>query len=158
LLVIPALAGLHGPEEIKAFDRLPPVPAAMCDRICRLVLLALLPAVAERDLKSFGAALEELQTHVGRCFAPAQGGTYARPELETIAHAMKAEKLKGVGQSSWGPTLYGFSDQASDVCDKIAERLRSRLGLESGQVFWTNANQGGARLGCLNDDVHAGPD
>ena len=149
LLVVPALAGLHGPDEIEAFRRLPPVPAAVCDRICRLVLLGLLPAVAGHDLARFGDALEELQGHVGRCFAPAQGGVYARPELETIAQALKSEKLVGVGQSSWGPTLYGFSDQPDDERAQIAERLRRRLTLEPGQVFWTTANQGGARR-CAN--------
>jgi beta-ribofuranosylaminobenzene 5'-phosphate synthase len=156
LVVIPeASTGLHGPDEIEAFRRLPAVPEAVCDRICRLVLLGLLPALVERNLDGFGGALEELQLCVGECFAPEQGGVYAGPQSELIADAMKAEKLVGVGQSSWGPTLYGFLDADADERTRIADRLRERLGLDASRLFWTKANRGGARMRAA--DPHPAP-
>jgi beta-ribofuranosylaminobenzene 5'-phosphate synthase len=143
LVVIPASTpGLHGPGEIQAFDGLPPLPDALTDRLCRLVLLGLMPAVVERDLVRFGEALTELQHHVGRLFAPAQGGTYARPELEAIVTWLRAEGLHGVGQSSWGPTLYGFSQAPADQQAAILHRLRVRFGLDPEAAFWT-AGSGG---------------
>ncbi len=39
----------------------------------------LLPAVHERDLAAFGAALGEIQARVGACFASAQGGVFHSP-------------------------------------------------------------------------------
>jgi beta-RFAP synthase len=145
LLVVPPMAGLHGADEAEAFRRLPPVPRPTCDRICGIVLLGLLPAVAERNLERFGAELEELQAHVGHSFAPAQGGIYARPEFETIARLMRREQLVGVGQSSWGPTLYGFSDGAIEMRTRVAEHVRAELGLDPDRVIWTRANRGGAK-------------
>src|SRR5437763_1551499 len=77
--------GLHGPDEARAFAQLPPIPEPITDRLCRLVLLDLLPAVVEADLERFGAALVEIQHRVGQGFAPAQGGLFAHPRLEAIA-------------------------------------------------------------------------
>jgi predicted sugar kinase len=59
---------------------------------------------------------------------------------------MRRERLVGVGQSSWGPTLYGFCGEPSDTHSGIAERLRAELGLADDCVLWTRANVGGARM------------
>lgn len=146
LVVVPSEApGRHGEEETRAFAALPPIPEAETDRLCRLVLLGVLPAVAERDLPAFGAALEEIQHRVGAWFAPAQGGVYASPRVTELADWLRGEGLRGVGQSSWGPTLYGFSDRESAWREALAKRLRERLG-PTALVLWTAASQGGARL------------
>jgi len=147
LVVIPGLGpGLHGPDEVRAFAALPPIAESLTDRLCRLVLLGLLPAVAERDLPRFGEALTELQQCVGRAFAPAQGGPYARPELQAVVDFLRAEGLHGVGQSSWGPTLYGFGRLESDRRESISGRLRSRFALGEGSIVWTRAAAGGSAL------------
>jgi beta-RFAP synthase len=136
--------GLHGAREARAFEELPTPPEVVSDRLCRLVLLGLMPAVVERDLDAFGAALEELQDEVGRCFAPAQGGAFARPESEAIVAWLRSEGLRGVGQSSWGPTLYGFSDEPLERRSAVLGGLKARFGL--GDASWTEASGAGARL------------
>ena len=147
LLVVPRREpGLYGPREVQAFAELPPSPEALTDRLCRLVLLGLLPAVIERDLTRFGEALEEIQRRVGQGFAPAQGGTFARPELEAIAAGLRSEGLQGVGQSSWGPTLYGFSDAPAEARLVVLNRLKDRFGLGPDEAFWTSANNQGASI------------
>ena len=79
LVVIPPIAvGLAGAREVEAFDRLSASPTATVDRLCRLVLLGLLPAAAEGDLPAFGLAMDELQREVGRGFAR-QGRPFRRP-------------------------------------------------------------------------------
>ena len=138
--------GLHGPPELRAFAELPPSPDAMTDRLCRLVLLGLMPAVVERDLPRFGEALGEIQDRVGQGFAPAQGGTFADSGLEAVAGAMRASGLRGVGQSSWGPTLYGFSDGPADEKAAILDRLARRVDLAPGGASWTVADNRGATL------------
>jgi len=147
LVVIPGLGpGLHGPDEVRAFAGLPPIAASLTDRLCRLVLLGILPAVAERDLPRFGEALTDLQRLVGQTFAPAQGGPYARPELQAIVDFLRAEGLHGVGQSSWGPTLYGFGQLDPDRRASISGRLRSRFALGEGTIVWTKAASGSAMV------------
>ncbi len=138
--------GIHGPREVRAFAELPPSTDPLTDRLCRLVLLGLLPAVVERDLVRFGEALEDIQGQVGRGFAPAQGGIFADPELEEIAAEMRAVGLRGVGQSSWGPTLYGFSDGSAEEKAALLGRLEGRVTLAPGDAFWTIASPRGAIL------------
>jgi len=145
LVVIPGpFQGLHGPGEIQAFAQLAPMPRSLTDRLCHLVLLGLLPAVVERDLTSFGGALSELQKHVGKHFSPAQGGPYARPAVESVVRYLEGEGLRGVGQSSWGPTLYAFSDDPIEQRLLLLDRLRRKFSLGAEAAFWTSARTRGA--------------
>jgi beta-ribofuranosylaminobenzene 5'-phosphate synthase len=147
LVILPATdTGLHGPSEVQAFAQLPPIPDALTDRLSRLVLLGLLPAVVEHDLGSFGAALTELEHLVGQCFASAQGGRYLRPELESIAKFLVAEGLQGVGQSSWGPALYAFSADPPGARTRVLEQVTKAFGLSKEAAFWTQASATGATL------------
>jgi beta-ribofuranosylaminobenzene 5'-phosphate synthase len=142
----PGESGLHGPDENRAFANLPPITQDVSDLLCRLVLLEILPAVIERDLVGFGAALGELQSRVGACFAPAQGGIYSTVEAPQIVSALRGLGFVGVGQSSWGPTLYAFSSCPEQEIMMLAERARRQFGLDEMSVFWTKAANKGAQF------------
>jgi len=140
LVVIPGpFRGLHGLAEIQAFAQLPPIPKSTTDRLCHLVLLGLLPAVVERDLVSFGKAVSALQELVGNHFSPAQGGPYARPAVESLVRYLESEGLRGVGQSSWGPTIYAFTDSPIEQRSELLRRLHRQFGLNADTAFWTSA-------------------
>jgi beta-ribofuranosylaminobenzene 5'-phosphate synthase len=139
-------SGLHGSEEVRAFAHLPPIALDVTDRLCRLVLLEILPAVIEHDLTAFGAALSELQERVGACFAPAQGGIYNAPAAAAIVEELKGLGFVGVGQSSWGPTLYAFAQLSDREIAASSRQLRQRFGLDESSVFWTKASNRGAVL------------
>jgi beta-ribofuranosylaminobenzene 5'-phosphate synthase len=142
----PGESGLHGPDEHRAFANLPPFPRDVTDSLCRLVLLEILPAVIEHDLAAFGAALGELQAQVGASFAPAQGGIYSTARASQIVNTLRGLGFVGVGQSSWGPTLYGFSSCAEPEIKILAERVRRQCGLDESSVFWTRAANQGAQF------------
>ena len=146
VIVPPGAAGPHGDVEARAFATIPPPAAEVVARLCRLVLLDLLPAVAECDLPGFGAALGEIQARVGQGFAAAQGGTFARPDLEGLATFLGTLGLVGVGQSSWGPTLYGFADASDDRLRAIRSRVLDRTGWPGDSTFWTRSSPSGARV------------
>ncbi len=112
--------GLHGAAEREAFRRLPPFPAATAARLCRVVLMAALPALAEQDLDGFGSAVAELQRAVGDHFAPVQGGRIMSPAVAEVLTWLEAEGVRGLGQSSWGPTGFAILGSAAE-----AERLRA---------------------------------
>jgi beta-RFAP synthase len=141
----PGLRGLHGADERRAFASLAPINEDLTGALCRLVLLEILPAVAEHDLDTFGAALAELQARVGACFAPAQGGIYATSQASMIVDELRRLGFVGVGQSSWGPTLYGFSSCSEREMNHAAEQIRHWNGLDESAVFWTKASNQGAR-------------
>jgi beta-ribofuranosylaminobenzene 5'-phosphate synthase len=142
----PGRHGLHGRDEVRAFSELPPIAESLTDRLCRMVMLGILPAIVERDLAAFGAALEEVQAHVGASFAPAQGAPYSSPRAAEIVGELHKAGFTGCGQSSWGPTLYAFSDRPRDEVARQAVRVRGRLGLEDRAALVTHAADQGASL------------
>jgi beta-RFAP synthase len=105
-------AGLEGP-----FD----------DTLCRLLLLGILPALAECDLAAFGSALGEYNARAGEPFRAAQGGTYAAPAVAELAAWLRSEGIDGVGQSSWGPTVFAVVGDP-DRADGLKRAVRARWG------------------------------
>jgi beta-ribofuranosylaminobenzene 5'-phosphate synthase len=139
----PGPSGLHGQAEVRAFADLPPIARDITDALCRLVLLEIYPAVIERDLQAFGAGLTELQARVGACFTPVQGGIYTTPLAAAIVKELVRLGFAGVGQSSWGPTLYAFAERDDSRIAASTDRLRRHFGLNESSLFWTQpANQG----------------
>ena len=151
LVVIPRHeVGLHGDDEKVAFADLPRYPENLTERLCRLVLLDLLPAVVDRDLSSFGLALEEIQQRVGNCFAPAQGGAiYAHAGAEKMVSWLRSRRVYGVGQSSWGPTLYGFCGEKMTHREELLTDFREWFKLDEHEAFWTRSSQAGATVEVL---------
>jgi beta-RFAP synthase len=128
VVVVPeAASGLSGTDEAAAFERLPAPPDRDVERVSHLVLMALLPAVADGDLEAFGAALTEIQETTGRWFAPVQGGAFAPGPGERLVRRMREGGAAGVGQSSWGPAVYAVvgSDEAAS---RIATSVRAEHG------------------------------
>lgn len=137
------LEGLSGQRERQAFAQMPDISDDATAAMCRLVLLGLLPALREDDLHAFSAALYELQQIVGGCFAAAQGGVYADPMLAELVSFIRTEGVSGVGQSSWGPTLYAVVGDA-DRAEHLAAAVRRRYNLASEEVLVTHADNQGA--------------
>jgi beta-ribofuranosylaminobenzene 5'-phosphate synthase len=126
VLSIPgAEPGLSGSAEEAAFAGLRPEPERSA-RIAQVVLTALLPALVERDLAEFGAALTRLQRLVGDAFAPAQGGTF-HPRAGALVEALLALGAAGAGQSSWGPAVYGVVG-SEEQGRELARELEAELG------------------------------
>jgi beta-ribofuranosylaminobenzene 5'-phosphate synthase len=118
-----AAPGISGKTEEEAFAQLPSPPEREVERVSHLVLMAVLPAVAEGDLESFGAALTRIQETTGRWFAAVQGSTFAPGPSEELVRRMAEWGACGVGQSSWGPTVYGIV-QGDDAARQLADRVR----------------------------------
>lgn len=126
LLVFDSLdQGIHGSNESAAFDALPKFPVESAAYLCRLVMMQLLPSLADADIVGFGRAVTELQRTVGDHFAPAQGGRYASPAVGEALAWLESEGAAGVGQSSWGPT--GFAIIGSEhEAERVLRRARER--------------------------------
>jgi beta-ribofuranosylaminobenzene 5'-phosphate synthase len=122
VLAIPdAEPGLSGGAEEEAFSQLQPEPGRSAE-IAHVVLTDLLPALVERDLGEFGAALSRVQRLVGDAFAPVQGGIF-HPSAEPLVDTLLRMGAAGAGQSSWGPAVYGLvgsEQQAREIARRLA--------------------------------------
>jgi len=137
--------GLAKSEETVAFRALSPMTAENAGRICRLTMMKLLPSLIERDIKSFGEALTQIQTVIGEYFATVQGGTYSSLTATEGIALMQKLGAYGAGQSSWGPAFYGLTqkEKAKEIQFKVKAFLRKNVG---GQVFIAKANNRGAYI------------
>src|SRR5262249_28107580 len=119
--------GLAGISERAAFVQLArQVPNAVeTEALCRIALLGLVPALLERDLAAFGEACFEFNRRAGLLFKASQGGEYRSPESAELVATLRQFGVRGVGQSSWGPTIFAIDEE--DRLAAAGGHLRSRL-------------------------------
>jgi beta-ribofuranosylaminobenzene 5'-phosphate synthase len=144
-------AGLHGLSEVAAFAQLKSGPAARArtDALCRLVLLGMLPALGERDVEAFGAALYEFNVRVGEVFAPVQGGLYASSFVAEMVTFLRGLGIAGVAQSSWGPAVVAVVAD-DERAERVAASLRRRFALSESEVWVSAACNHEARVKCVS--------
>ncbi|MGJ0393522.1 MAG: beta-ribofuranosylaminobenzene 5'-phosphate synthase family protein [Methylocystis sp.] len=129
LVCDPNAVGLHGADEREAFVALPPSSALESGELCRLVLMQALPALVERELAPFGAAVARIQEIVGDYFAPRQGGRrFTCAKVEAAVARLMLEGATGGGQTSWGPTGFAFAESeaaAQTIVAAVAPQARA---------------------------------
>jgi beta-ribofuranosylaminobenzene 5'-phosphate synthase len=141
--------GLSNSEEKTAFSKLPPMQADEVAKICRLTMLKLLPALAEKDIESFGDALTGIQIVTGNYFAHVQGGTYSNAQVAETLEFINGLGVYGFGQSSWGPAVYGIvkQEEAKEALKKVKAYLAKGVG---GEAFVAKGNNKGATVKITN--------
>lgn len=114
--------GLHGDDEIQAFKELPAFPHQEAARLCYLLMMQGLPALAENNIGLFGDVITQLQLSVGEHFASAQGGVFTSHEVATAMQFLQKEGAVAIGQTSWGPTGFCVVQGVA-----VAERLKQQV-------------------------------
>jgi len=112
MLIPPASSEWHGDREASAFES---IGAQSNARMESLLHDAIDPAITARNLATFADALHEYNAAAGDYYVAAQGfrhhSSAARKPIEwLIGHG-----VRGAGQSSWGPTAFGFFDDADEA-------------------------------------------
>lgn len=103
------LAGLSGDAERRAFEQqLPPVPIRTTEALCREALLQLVPAAIEGRFEDFSESLFQFGRLAGNCFAALQGGPYGGEQVTQLVERCRTLGVRGVGQTSWGPTVFAL--------------------------------------------------
>jgi len=147
--------GLSGLSERDAFANLPPVEPDITRRLTDLLCDDLLPATRDEDFARFSEALFAYGRLAGSCFAAVQGGSYRGARLARLVEQIRRLGIRGVGQSSWGPTLFAV------CCDQTAaEHLRNELvgssWAQASEVTITAANNTGASI-CVSEITEHSP-
>ena len=125
--------GLHGKQEVNAFKALPPFPQEEAARLCYLLLMQALPAVAEQDIQHFGEVITQLQNSVGGHFASVQGGVFTSQDVSAAMQWLKQQGAVAIGQTSWGPTGFCAIDgpeRAECVLQTVKRQFQNNPNLE----------------------------
>jgi beta-ribofuranosylaminobenzene 5'-phosphate synthase len=98
------------------------------------VLMVALPALVEQDLDRFGGAIAELQRAIGDYFAPVQGARFMSPTVAEVLSWLEAQGVRGVGQSSWGPTGFAILGSPRDA-ERLQRQVEQRWPADTGLSF-----------------------
>jgi beta-ribofuranosylaminobenzene 5'-phosphate synthase len=130
LIFPPDAQGVHGQHELEAFAALAAQSSdeRATEIMSRIALLGMLPALAEGDLDQFGEALYDYNRRAGEMFQAVQGGIYATPWTESMVKTIRNLRIKGVGQSSWGPVVFAVVSplQAMGLFDWLTRKKKAR--------------------------------
>lgn len=142
LLAIPTEEGigLHGRIEFEALKR----PDSGDPRETSLIILMkLLPSVIEKNFQRFSQAIEEIDAMTSRFFETAQSGRYFKDSVKVV-ELLRKIGVRGIGQSSWGPTIYGFVERSG--VEEVGRKLGS---VEGFRFIFTTARNIGAEISQL---------
>jgi beta-ribofuranosylaminobenzene 5'-phosphate synthase len=118
---------------------------AIADRIAGILSRRLLPAVATGSTERFGEAVAEVGRLNGAWYADEQGGVYRPPVGDLVERLTESPAVFGAGQSSWGPAVYGVTDETHvDAAVDVAEAALDAVG--GGQAFVARGRNVGARV------------
>jgi beta-RFAP synthase len=139
--VSPLLARVALPEEWRVVLFRPPAPTWHGDReraafaaarggepeaLRRIAREMILPAARAADLEALGEAIHEFNRRAGEPFVAAQHGPYASPAIGELIAELRSQGIGGVGQSSWGPTVFALVSDAGAALELVL-RYRNRL-------------------------------
>jgi predicted sugar kinase len=121
------------------------VPLEVTDRLRTLATEHLAAFAASGAFDAFSDAVFEYGRLAGECFATCQGGPFATPTIADLVETLRRLSVQGVGQSSWGPTVFALA-RDEDHATQIGTQLqRDPLGREC-DVTITEPCHGGARI------------
>ncbi len=146
LLLMPhGREGRHGSDETNVFERVPPIPAAVSDQLESLATQEILPAAAARDFDRFASHVAAYGETAGNCFRSVQGGPFANQQVADLVDAARDADCKGVGQTSWGPTVFAFAED-QDAAEAAMNLLSQKALGGSFTIAMTQAENRGATL------------
>lgn len=121
IIITPQGRGLDEKQEEALFRELREDHEDLVEKASSILITRLIPSIVQEDFSEFSAALRDLQETIGTMFSQYQGGVYSAKSIIAI-EALKKLGIIGVGQSSWGPTVYGLVEN-----DQVAKRYIEEL-------------------------------
>ncbi|MCW7076189.1 MAG: beta-ribofuranosylaminobenzene 5'-phosphate synthase [Candidatus Syntrophoarchaeum sp.] len=140
VIVIPDVnRGAHGRREVNVFQEFCPIAAHDVERLTRIILMEILPAVIEGEIEPFGKGITAIQdTGFKKIECSLQDKI-----VKDLFEVLKASSY-GYGMSSFGPAVFGVVEGEKAAKDLKGELLRflDERGVE-GKVIYSNSNNRG---------------
>ena len=142
LIRAPGPVGQYGAKEVKTFADLPPVPHHVTDRLSLLASADIIPAAQAAAFDEFSASVYEYGRLAGECFATCQGGPFASPTIANLIISLRDWGVRGVGQSSWGPTVFALTRDGYQASEIVANLRKEPAWAVCGVTVTTPCNEG----------------
>lgn len=116
-------AGLAGEREQQAMDHANRNLGPLTEQLVAEARERLLPAAAQQNFADFAASLGRYCELAGQFYTDVQGGPYNGPVVAALAQRIRDLGHRGMGQSSWGPTLFVVCEHevaAQELAAKLA--------------------------------------
>lgn len=139
------VSGAAGQAERDAFAKLPAIPSVTTEQLKHLALEEMIPALDASDFNRFAAAVFEYGHRAGQCFSQVQGGPYASARIEQLVQRLRGDGVVGVGQSSWGPTVFAFTP-TKKAADELGAKLAQDLPADQYDLVVARPKKEGAEL------------
>ena len=133
--------GISGDAERSAFEQLPPVPPDTTAALRAELTERLFPAAERGDFATFSESLYRYGHAAGLCFAAVQGGAFATRRVAQLVETIRGLGVAGVGQSSWGPTVFAVVANTT-AAESLAATLRGHLHADEEFVIARVSNRG----------------
>lgn len=115
LLVEPYTTKMHGQNEVDFFNRICPIPEGDVERLARITLSEVLPAVVEKDLYQFCKGINAVQ----ECYWKKKEIAIYNEEVREVMDRLLANGAIGAGMSSIGPTIYAFGEDMHRLAEIV---------------------------------------
>ncbi len=135
VLAIPPLKGAHDIYEKDMFAKLCPIPLCEVERLCHIILMQMMPAILDKDLETFGKAINSIQ-EVG--FKKRE--LDLQPGVRETIDVVRSAGAVGAGMSSFGPTVYAITDQPAKIISAV-KKLKPECA-----IIQTKAKNSGAEF------------
>jgi beta-RFAP synthase len=143
LLIMPTSAeGPAGDVEDALFERLPRSSPGENERLQVLALQRLVPAAEQGSFDEFSEAVYEFGYLAGLQFAAVQSGPFNGALVKAIVEEVRGSGIRGVGQSSWGPTVFALVSSEAEARERLAD-LDQRLAHLPVSCLLTRASRAG---------------
>jgi beta-RFAP synthase len=147
------LVGLAGDIESEAFGALPSVQPAVTAALIDEVSQRLVPAAATDNFSHFAESLYQYGRRSGEIFSARQGGPYNGPIVTSIIEQIRGLGHVGVGQSSWGPTVY-VALPSPEAAEKLIQQLSAQEAASSWEMMISRPCNRGARIVVSSHSPH----
>lgn len=138
--------GLHGEQEVKALKVLHAFPPEVAMRLCYLLLMQGLPAVAEHNIGLFGDVITQIQQAIGNHFATVQGDVFKSHKVAEVMHWLSQNGAVAIGQTSWGPTGFCAVDNQHQARELVAQMQQKFKRYKQISFAITSASNGGSTV------------
>lgn len=138
IIIIPSgIRGLREEEEEPILEKPIDFSKKLQYELYSTLLLELIPSIIKQDITAFGKALSKIQYITGKYFSKYQDGIFCCKESREIAKLLLKAGSYCVGQSSWGPAIYGLTtsvENAEKIVEYVIDNLR-RNNISVSHVF-----------------------